>query len=297
MQGLVRVGAMTDDGAPWLTLHEAAERLGVHYMTVYRHVRLGMLPARKVGGTWRIDPADLAAARSAEEDGDGRRSPVRSATRVTRRRAPWPERLRERMLAGDAAGSWQVVEAAMASGVAPVDVYVEILAPALHQIGSGWESGTIPIEREHLASSVAAAIVGRMGPRFRRRGRRLGSVIVAMPAGERHGLGAAMLADIVADAGYEVLNVGPDTPPASLASAIRARDDLRAVVVSVVDAARLPAGARLIRAARAANAQVPVIAGGFAIPDLPTASGIGADAWASDPRRLPELIRGLSPDR
>jgi hypothetical protein len=68
-------------------------------------------------------------------------------------------------------------------------------------------------------------------------------------------------------------------------------------VVSVVDAARLPAGARLIKAARVANARVPVIAGGFAIPDLPTASGIGADAWASDPRRLPELIRGLSPDR
>ena len=159
----------------------------------------------------------------------------------------------------------------MASGVEHVDVYVEILAPALHGIGSGWQAGTIPIEREHLASSVAATIVGRMGPRFRRRGRHLGSVIIAMPVGERHGLGAAMLADIVADAGYEVLNVGPDTPPASLASAIRSRDDLMAVVVSIVDAARLPAGARLIAAARAANGEVPIMAGGFAIPDAQTA--------------------------
>ena len=196
------------------------------------------------------------------------------------------------MLAGDAAGSWQVVEAAMASGVEPVDVYVDILAPALHGIGSGWQAGTISIEREHLASSVAAAIVGRMGPRFRRRGRHLGSVIIAMPVGERHGLGAAMLADIVTDAGYEVLNVGPDTPPASLASAIRSRDDLRAVVVSVVDAARLQAGARLIAAARSANGQVPIIAGGFAIPDPQTASRIGADAWAADARLLPALIAG-----
>ncbi|MCU1344909.1 MAG: hypothetical protein JWL70_1175, partial [Acidimicrobiia bacterium] len=30
-----------------LTLHEAADALGVHYMTVYRYVRLGLLPARK----------------------------------------------------------------------------------------------------------------------------------------------------------------------------------------------------------------------------------------------------------
>ena len=282
---------MTDDAAALLTLHEAAERLGVHYMTVYRHVRLGMLPAHKVGGTWRIDPADLVAARSRGADGTGAITPAGPALqRPRRRRAPWSERLSERMLAGDAAGSWQLVEAAMASGVEPVDVYVEILAPALHGIGSGWQAGTIPIEREHLASSVATGIVGRMGPQFRRRGRHLGSVIIAMPVGERHGLGAAMLADIVADAGYEVLNVGPDTPPASLASAIRSRDDLRAVVVSVVDAARLSAAARLIAAARAANRQVPIIAGGFAIPDLRTASAIGADAWAADPRRLPALI-------
>ena len=283
---------MTDDAA-LLTLHEAAERLGVHYMTVYRHVRLGMLPAHKVGGTWRIDPADLVAARSRGADGTGAMTSAGPAPEgPKRRRAPWTERLRERMLAGDAAGSWQLIEAAMASGVEPVDVYVEILAPALHGVGSGWQAGTIPIEREHLASSVAAAIVGRMGPRFRRRGRHLGSVIIAMPVGERHGLGAAMLADIVADAGYEVLNVGPDTPPASLASAIRSRDDLLAVVVSIVDAARLPAGARLIAAARAANAEVPIIAGGFAVPDPQTASRIGADAWAADPRRLPALIGG-----
>ena len=53
---------MIDDGSGLLTLHEAADRLGVHYMTVYRRVRLGMLPARKVGGTWRIDPVDLTGA-------------------------------------------------------------------------------------------------------------------------------------------------------------------------------------------------------------------------------------------
>jgi MerR family transcriptional regulator, light-induced transcriptional regulator len=282
---------MSDDGSGLLTLHEAADRLGVHYMTVYRRVRLGMLPARKVGGTWRIDPVDLTEPGSGSAGSTaaavGQPQPTRGGKR---RRAPWPGRLRERMLAGDAAGSWQVVEAAMASGVEPADVYVEILAPALHAIGAGWEAGSIPIEREHLASGVATAIVGRLGPRFRRPGRHLGSVIVAMPAGERHGLGVAMLSDIVAQAGYDVLNIGADTPPASLASAIRSRDDLRAVVISVVDASNLPAAARLIAAARSANRSVLIVAGGFAVPDLESATRIGADEWAVDPRRLPALI-------
>ena len=50
---------MPSEPAPHLSLHQAADLLGVHYMTVYRRVRLGILPARKVDGTWLIDPADL----------------------------------------------------------------------------------------------------------------------------------------------------------------------------------------------------------------------------------------------
>jgi excisionase family DNA binding protein len=289
---------MAGQATELLTLHEAADRLGVHYMTVYRHVRLGMLSAHKVGGQWRIDPADLAASGQPPPDrpvppADG---PPADAT-PARRRAPWIDRLRGRMLAGDGAASWQVVEAAMASGVEPADVYVDLLGPALHAIGAAWERGDVGIEQEHLASGVAMSIIGRLGPRFRRRGRHRGSVLIAMPAGERHGLGVAMLADIVAQAGYEVLNLGTDTPPASLASAVAARDDLRAVVVSVVDVARLPAAARLVATARRAGPDVPIIAGGFAIPDHATATSIGADAWASDPRRLAGLIAGHTTGR
>ena len=290
---------MAEDATELLTLHEAADQLGVHYMTVYRRVRLGMLAARKVGGQWRIDPADLAGAgwpsagRPARAAG-GQGSPTHDRRP---RRAPWADRLRGRMLAGDSAGSWQVVEAAMASGVEPADVYVEILGPALHAIGAAWARGEIGIDQEHLASGVAISIVGRMGSRFRRRGRHLGIVLVAMPAGELHGLGAAMLADILARSGYDVLNLGANTPPASLAAAVTAHDDVRAVVVSVVDQARLPDATRLVAATRHADPDVPVVAGGFAVPDEATATAIGADAWGSDPRRLAALIAGFAAPR
>lgn len=203
-------------------------------------------------------------------------------------------RLQQRMLAGDGAGSWQVVEAAMASGVEPQDVYVELLGPALHEIGSAWERGEIGIADEHLASGVAASIVGRMGPRFRRRGRHRGTVLVAMPAGERHGLGVAMLADILSQAGFEVLNLGPDTPPESLQTAMAARDDLSAVVISVVSAARLPGAARLVAAARRSNRDAAIVAGGFAVSDQATAQRLGADGWVADPRQLAQLISELS---
>jgi methanogenic corrinoid protein MtbC1 len=201
------------------------------------------------------------------------------------------------MLAGDTAGAWQVVEAAMASGVEPQDVYVELLGPALHQIGDAWQLGQIGIADEHLASGLALSIIGRLGPRFRRRGRHRGTVLVAMPVGERHGLGVAMVADILAQAGFEVLNLGTDTPPASLQAAMAGRDDLTAVVISVVNTGRLPGAARLVAAARRTDRGVTIVVGGFAVPDQATAQSLGADGWVADPRLLPHLINELAGDR
>ena len=105
-------------------------------MTIYRRVRLGILPARKVGGTWWIDPADLERATTAPERGRRRRGQFHPRVSI------WQERLQARMLGGDVAGSWQVIEAAMASGFEPGEIYVRLLAPSLHAIGASWQVGS-----------------------------------------------------------------------------------------------------------------------------------------------------------
>src|SRR3954452_21737801 len=207
-------GLMSSDPARDLTLNEAADLLGVHYMTVNHRVRLGILPARKTGAKSTIDRADLERSMTTSERGHG-------SGRGGARASTWQERLQARMLRGDVAGSWQVLEAAMASGFDPAEIYVRLLAPSLHAIGASWGSGRVSIDQEHLASSVAATLIGRLGPRFLHPGRKKGAVIVAMPPGERHGLGVAMLADLLADAGYGLLNLGPDTPTAFLVAAMR----------------------------------------------------------------------------
>ncbi|MFM7891249.1 MAG: helix-turn-helix domain-containing protein, partial [Actinomycetota bacterium] len=42
-----------------VSLHEAARRLKVHYMTAYRYVRSGRLPARQQNGEWQVLLADV----------------------------------------------------------------------------------------------------------------------------------------------------------------------------------------------------------------------------------------------
>ena len=278
---------MASDPARHLSLHEAADLLGVHYMTIYRRVRLGILPARKVGGTWVVDAADLNRATAAPERGRRRRGASHPRASI------WQERLQVPMLDGDVSASWKIIEAALTSGFEPGEIYVQLLTPSLHAIGASWRAGDVSIDQEHLASSVAATLIGRLGPRFVHPGRKKGVVIVAMPPGERHGLGVTMLADILTDAGYGVLNLGPDTPAASLTAAMRDAGPLAAVVVSVVDIERRPAAGRLLAAARRERPSIPLLVGGNAVPDERTALDLGADGWVADPRGLGALIEAL----
>ena len=265
-----------------LSLRQAAERLGVHYMTVYRYVRLGMLPARKTVGDWRVEPTDLDHFIAPD-----------SAPR-SKRSAPWAERLQARMVAGDEAGSWGVVEAALAAGMAPADFYGDVLTPVLRAIGDSWQSGELGVDDEHLATGMALEIIGRLGPRFARRGRTRGTVVVAMPPGERHLLGVAMVADILRSHGYRVLNLGADTPGTALIAALARVGDLAAVAVGVVHTGRLGAARSLVDAVHANSFSVPVLAGGAAVPDRESARRLGADGWAPDAREVATVIAGLS---
>ena len=97
-----------------VSLREAAECLGVHYMTAYRYVRTGRLPATLEGATWTVATADLAVF------GKVHLPPGRAA--AARRRDPArPARLAQRMAAGDEAASWAIIEEGLVRGTGPAE--------------------------------------------------------------------------------------------------------------------------------------------------------------------------------
>ncbi len=268
--------------AATMSLRQAAEQLEVHYMTVYRYVRLGMLPARKEGAAWVVDTADLEAF--AEPDGEPRRG---------RRSADWNARLKARLVAGDERGSWGVVEAALASGLAPVDVYEDVLRPVLNAVGDDWADGRIDVADEHRASAVAARLIGRLGPRFARRGRSRGTVVTATPPGDLHGLGLAVVADLLRGVRFEVVDLGPNTPAASLAKAVAEANRLIAVAISAHDPDGEEQVAAAVAAARVAATGVPVLVGGSAIEGPDHARDLGADGYADTGRAAVALVEEL----
>jgi excisionase family DNA binding protein len=286
-----------------LTLHEAAAELGVHYMTAYRYVRLGLLSAHKESGTWRVSRdaltmfADRAALPDASVDGAAART---SGTRG-RRRAPWAERLEDRLLAGDAAGAWGVIEAALAAGTDLDEIYLDVLTPAMWGIGRRWEAGEIDVGDEHRATGIALRLVGRLGPRFARRGRTRGTVVLACPEGERHALPLAIIGDLVRGQGFSVSDLGADVPRDSLVRLAAAVDDLVVVGLSVSGREFVASAGDAIAALRAGGVQAPVVIGGHAIVagavDAVVAAGLGVHALAADGRDFARIVESLTAAR
>jgi excisionase family DNA binding protein len=252
-----------------ITLQAAAERLGVHYMTAYRYVRTGRLPATRKGVEWRVDPQDVDRLR---------RSSTSPRPRGSRGRAP--ERLEQRLLVGDVAGAWAVVESALVSGATPADVHLDVLVPALRSIGERWAGGEVTVADEHRATVAAYRVVGQLGPRFAHRGRTRGMVVVGAPAGELHGLPSAIAADLLRDARYSVTDLGANTPAESFVDAALSAERLVAICIGVTTGGLDDIVAATVAALADAPIDAPVVVGGAAVPDEATALALGADEWS-----------------
>jgi len=265
-----------------LTLLQAAEELGVHYMTAYRYVRTGRLPAARVGGTWQIAPADLELVRG-----------VTTGARRPRPTDPTPSRsrLHARLVAGDETGAWGLLEAALASDMTPEDVLLELVAPTLRSIGTRWENGQLSIAEEHRASAVAARLISRLGARFARRGVKRGTIVLAAPAGELHAAPVAIAANLLRWRGFDVVELGADTPAEALAETVVSEPDLVAVGMACTTGAASRAARRAIAIVRQSSPDVPILLGGAAISDAEHARKLGADVFTGG--RADEVVRAV----
>lgn len=108
----------------------------------------------------------------------------------------------------------------------------QVIVPLLKSVGERWGEGSLRIVHEHLASAIVrsfmAGMVGKRGtlpaaPRL----------LITTPAGQRHELGALLVAGIAEEYGWDVVYLGPDLPAEEIAAAVRQLDP-KAVALSIV---------------------------------------------------------------
>lgn len=157
----------------------------------------------------------------------------------------------EALLAGDEVGAEIAIREAIDSKLSSAEIDEQLIAPALWLVGELWERGKISVAEEHLATEIALRVLALQREAHRvmrsRTGRR---VLLATPTGELHVVALRMVENLLRDAGYDVLMLGPDVPGKALGDvAKRLRIDVvclsltmagrRSEVLSAIDNVRL----------------------------------------------------------
>ena len=140
-----------------------------------------------------------------------------------------------------------------------------VVAPLAQTIGELWRDGSITAAHEHFASAVIRIFLGHAAKPFHAAD---GApvVVVATPTGQLHELGALLVGAAAANLGWNVTYLGASLPAAEIAGAAK-QNNARAVALSLVypeDDSRVEGELTRLRAML--PEQVPVLAGGRAIP-------------------------------
>jgi methylmalonyl-CoA mutase cobalamin-binding subunit len=144
------------------------------------------------------------------------------------------------------------------------------LFPALRDLGEGWARGDIDVAGEHAASN---AVHRRLSAAFDAAGSRSRgpSVVVGLPPGSQHDLGALAFATALRRRGLDVLYLGADVPVESWRTAVHSRR-ARAAVLSVPTEHDRAAAVAVAEGLLGRTPAPSVYAGGSAAADL--ASGV-----------------------
>jgi MerR family transcriptional regulator, light-induced transcriptional regulator len=143
----------------------------------------------------------------------------------------------------------------------------EIVRPALVRVGEKWEKGEISIEQEHMISESIVRAISRLAPELNHKKQNGLKALCACAEGEQHSIGVRWLSASLESDGWNVIDVGANTPFHGLASLVAsARPDI--LCVSVMKMRDDPAWRARFRALgeSASRTGTTFIVGGASIP-------------------------------
>ncbi|MEK4198717.1 cobalamin B12-binding domain-containing protein [Cytobacillus sp. FSL K6-0265] len=121
------------------------------------------------------------------------------------------EELAEILLTGAFVDAWEYIE--QFDYLSNVEIYQDIITPAMVIIGLKWENFEITVADEHLASGVCDLILSRLAATHQFETNEFAPTAMFLClSGEQHYLGLKMVASIFAENGWKIKFLGANLP-------------------------------------------------------------------------------------
>ncbi|MCL5263966.1 MAG: cobalamin-dependent protein [Chloroflexi bacterium] len=139
----------------------------------------------------------------------------------------------------DRRGAQRLLKRAVADGYSPTQLLVEVVGPAIEDLGEMWIGHVMSLPQIYVAGLIAEDSVDLLFPASHQAvSLSIGKVIIATAQGDHHGLGRKIVAAFLRGAGFEVHDLGLSVSPRVLVdTALQEKADLIAVSALITEPA------------------------------------------------------------
>jgi methanogenic corrinoid protein MtbC1 len=189
-------------------------------------------------------------------------------------------------LDGESSHATKLILDTIEQGRSIADVCIDVLAPALTEVGRLWHAGRLGIHEEHTVTATTHRILGLLAETAPRAARNGKSVVCANVQGNAHDTAIRIISLLFEMEGWKSISLGTELPPEDLARSVRDHDaDL--AILSAALTPQLRALRRSVDAVRGLSPRTRILVGGQALAVAPeVARAIGADALSINAREV-----------
>jgi len=195
---------------------------------------------------------------------------------------------------GDAKKARSVTEAALAGGVAPMELIQDSMVPAMDEVGRLFEAEEYFVPELLLSGRAMKSAMELIKPLLSASGQKMKfCVVIGTVKGDLHDIGKNIVASMLEGGGFEVIDLGTDVSPESFVAAVRDRNP-HVVCMSALLTVTMPSMKLTIDALKTAGVrtQVKVLVGGAPVTQQ-YAREIGADGYSENANGAVGLVKNL----
>ena len=186
------------------------------------------------------------------------------------------------------------VEAALQNGIPAAEIMQNGLIAAMAEVGRLFETCEYYVPEMLIAARAMQAGLAMLKPQLVQSDvKAAGRVVVGTVKGDLHDIGKNLVAMMLQGAGFEVVDLGTDVPPAKFVAEVQS-GNVDLISLSALLTTTMPSMADTIRALQTAGVRdkVKVIVGGAPVTES-YATQIGADGYGPDASVAVRLAKSL----
>ena len=193
------------------------------------------------------------------------------------------ENIKDKCIRGKRAELVEAIKDALAAGIDAKDIMIQSLIPAMAVVGEKYSSGEFFLPQMMIAArAMSEAMEVLKSHLMKSTYEKRGKVALGTVAGDFHDIGKNIVKIMLEGGGYEVIDLGVDTPADKFIEAVQ-KDSVQAVLMSSLITLTMENMRRTIQALEGAGLRKSIVIGvGGAPVTQKFADEIGADFYSAD---------------